>query len=176
MGLESYNILLLPENVSIIRENEYWKLCGASDISVNIIHEELDKLCSRKNQYPDYVLDGCIEIRVYEDKMLFQGLELRGCLSHLKGGAEECYQLYQLLNGKVPLDLFILNEKIEINNSNDLYDALCNMYSDKLKIFRKQYENIELKATCGDFYKEIKRRRRWYNKLLYHMKKKISGS
>lgn len=176
MGLESYNILLLSENVSSIREKEYWKLCGASDISVNIIHEELDKLCSRKDQYPDYVLDGCIEIRMYEDKMLFQGLELKGCLSYLKGGAEECYQLYKLLNNKVALNIFILNEKIEINNSNDLYDTLCSMYSEKLKIFRKQYENIELKATCGDFYKEIKRRRRWYNKLLYHMKKKIIGS
>lgn len=173
MGMESYNVTILPENVSIIRDNEYWILCGASDINIDIIHDRLARLCGRNNQCHEYVFNECIDVKVYEDNMQFQGLELRGCLSYLKGGSEECYNFYKLLGSELDLNIFIMNKKINIKNSDDLYNAICIMYSEKIEIFRKQYGNIELKMTSGGFYQEMKRRRRWYNKIFYFIKNRL---
>lgn len=173
MGMESYNILILPENVSIIRDNEYWRLLGASDVNIDIIYDRLAKLCGRSNQWHEYVFDQCIDVKVYEENMQFQGFELRGCLSYLKGGSEECYNFYKLLGSEIDLNVFIMHKKINIKNSDDLYNAICIMYSKQIEIFRKQYGNIELKVTSGGFYQEMERRGRWYNKIFYFIKNRL---
>lgn len=170
MGLESYNVTILPENVSIIRDKEYRRLCGASDINIGMIYDRLTKLCGGNNQRHKYVFNKCIDVMVYEDNMKFQGFELKGCLSYLKGGSEECYNFYKLLGSEVNLNIYILNKKINIKDSDDLYNAISTMYSEKIEIFRKQYGNIELKMTCGGFYQEMERRKRWYNKIFYFIK------
>lgn len=170
MGMESYNILILPENVNIIRDGEYWRLQGASDINIDIILDRLTKLCGRSYQRYEYVFNQCIDVKVYEDNMQFQGFELRGCLSYLKGGSEECHNFYKLLGSELDLNIFIMHKKINIKNSDDLYNAICIMYSEKIEFFRKQYGNIELKVTSGGFYQEMERRSRWYNKIFYFIK------
>ena len=65
----------------------------------------------------------------------------------------------------VPLNIFVLNELINIENENDLYETICYMYSEKINIFKKQYGDIELKVTSGNFYQEIRRRKKWYYKI-----------
>ena len=173
MGMESYNILMLPENVNIIRDDECWRLQGTSDINIDIILDRLTKLCGRSKQRHEYVFNQCIYVKVCEDNMQFQGFELRGCLSYLKGGSEECYNFYKLLGSELDLNIFIMHKKINIKNSDDLYNAIRIMYSEKIDIFRKQYGNIELKMTSGGFYQEMERRGKWYNKIFYFMKKQV---
>ena len=171
MGMESYNVLILPENVSIIRDDKYWRLGGTSEIDIHVINDELTKLCNKGNRHNEYVLNKCIDIKVYEDKAMFQGFELRGCLSFLKGGTQECFDFYKFWNGKLPLKLFIMNKMIDIESSIDLYNAIYDMYSDKIDIFRKQYGNIEWRISSSNFYSEMKKRKKWYNKMTYWFKR-----
>ena len=76
MGMESYNIMILPENVNIVREKEYWKLCGTTEIFVSVIENELKKLCINSSKNNEYILNQCVDIKMYKDTMLFQGFEL----------------------------------------------------------------------------------------------------
>ncbi len=165
MGMESYNIMLLPENVSIIREKEYWKLCGATEIYLNIIEDELKKLCMISNENNEYIFKECVDIKVYKEKMFFQGFEMRGCLSYLEG-INTCYEFYKFWKDIVPLNFYVLNQIINIENADDLYEIICNMYSEKIKIFKKQYGDVELRVTSGKFYREIRRRNKWYYKII----------
>lgn len=166
MGMESYNIMLLPENVSIVREKEYWKLCGATEIYINVIEDELKKLCINSSKNNEYILKECVDIKVYEKKMFFQGFELRGCLSYLEGGIKICYEFYKFWKDIVPLNFFVLNQIINIENENDLYETICYMYSEKIKIFKKQYGDTELRVTSGNFYHEIRKRNKWYYRII----------
>ena len=164
MGMESYNIMLLPKNINIKREDAYWKLCGTTDILLNAIEDDLEKLCIKVNKNKEYVFAQCIDVKLHGDKIFFQGFELRGCLSYL-AGVEACYNFYEFWKNKIPLNIFILNQIVNVESSNDLYETICYMYSEKIKLFNKQYGDIELKVTSGNFYREIKKRKRWYNKL-----------
>lgn len=165
MGLESYNIMILPKNVSIIRDNEYWRLCGTSEVRLNVIEDNMMKICRRTGKNAEYVLNKCLDIKLYEDKLFFQGFEIRGCLSYLKGGIEECYNFYEFWKDKIPLNIFVLNQLVKVESVNDLYEVICYMYSEKIKIFKNQYGDIELKVTSGNFYHKIKKRNKWYYKI-----------
>ena len=125
MGMESYNIMILPENVNIVREKEYWKLCGTTEIFVSVIENELKKLCINSSKNNEYILNQCVDIKMYKDKMLFQGFELGGCFSYLEGGVKICYEFYEFWKDIVPLNIFVLNELINIENENDLYETIC---------------------------------------------------
>ena len=63
------------------------------------------------------------------------------------------------------LNIFVLNQEVKVENFNALYEVVCFMYSEKIRIFKKQYGNIELKVTSGNFYDEIRKRKRWYYKI-----------
>lgn len=165
MGMESYNVMILPVNINIIKDKEYWKLCGNTEMNISAIEHELAKLCINSGKNNEYILNQCVDIKVYKENMQFQGFELRGCLSYLKGGVETCYDFYSFWKDIVPLNIFILNQMVKVENANDLYEVVCSMYSEKIKIFKKQYGDIELKVTSGNFYHEIKKRKRWYYKV-----------
>ena len=165
MGMESFNIMMLPENVSIVRDNEWWNLQGTAQVKVNIIRNQLSNICNIDNGNNEYIYNDCIDIKVYDNEQCFQGFELRGCLSYLEKGIEYCFNFYEYWKDKIPLKIYILNKPIDVQDSKDLYKIICDMYSEKINIFRKQYGNIEIKVTSGKFYNEIKKRSKWYYKL-----------
>ncbi|MDY4077768.1 MAG: hypothetical protein SOY42_03115 [Clostridium sp.] len=165
MGMESFNIMMLPENISISRNNDYWKLCGKTEIKLDVIEDDLVNMCIVTDKNNEYIFKQCIDIKVYETNKLFQGFEFRGCLSCLEEGVKACYDFYECWKEKIPLKIYVLNEEIKAKNCNDLYEVICYMYSEKIKIFKRQYGNIELKVTSGNFYNEIKKRKRWYYKI-----------
>ncbi len=49
-------------------------------------------------------------------------------------------------------------------------NLLRSMYNDKITIFQKQYGHVQFKVTCDEFYKEIKKRNKWYYKILHSNK------
>lgn len=173
MGIESFNIMILPKNVNIIRDGEYWRLCGTTEIAIESVENELKEMYNiRRKKREEYVMDECIDVKLYENEQCFQGFELRGCLSYLRGGIEVCYNFYEYWKDKIPMKVCILNQVVQVIDVSELYQTLCNMYSQKIKIFKKQYGDIELKTTSGSFYIEIKKRKRWYYRLFSNMLKR----
>ena len=163
--MESFNIMMLSENISINQNKEYWKLYGTTEINLDVIKDDLAKMCTVTSKNNEYVFKQCIDIKVYENNQLFQGFELRGCLSYLREGVKVCYDFYECWKEKIPLNIFVLNQEVKVENFNALYEVVCFMYSEKIRIFKKQYGNIELKVTSGNFYDEIRKRQRWYYKI-----------
>lgn len=170
MGMESFSIIALPYQVNIVKEEEYWYLKGSSEILSKEFESQLKSIGAIKYNSNDdeWILDDCIEMKEYKYNDFFQGLEIKGCLSYLRQGAELCYELLKKLDDKiVPLKVFILHEKVEFKDSEELYFHLNEKYNDKIRIFQKQYNSIELKVTCGNFYKEIEKRKKWYYKIFH---------
>lgn len=172
MGMESFSIIALPDGVDIIRDKEYRHLKGNSNIFFKDFELELGKLENivRRGEC-GWVLDDCIEIIVYNSNGFFQGIELKGCLSYLDDGVDLGYDFIEIIRKKiVSLKIYIFNREVEVGNSKQLCKLIKEMYSDKIAIFQKQYNDVKLKATCGEFYREMKNRKKWYYKLLHNKK------
>lgn len=167
MGMESYNIMLLPYNVQINRCQEYWTLCGSSDLPVSAINQIMDNLCKGNTNEEEYIFGDIIDVKLYSENDYFQGVEIRGCLSCIEEGVKKSYELYQFLNQMIPLDFYVLNQKVNVDNEKELYDRICWSYSEKIEWFRKQYGDKKILVTSGNFYNEIKKRRRWYYRIFH---------
>lgn len=168
MGMESYSITLLPSNVNIVRKSDYWHIEGCSGLPIRDFELALDKIGAERTGDAIWIINNCIELMQFSNNDFFQGLEVKGCLSYLEGGIDLCYDLIKLLNDNIlKTNVFVLNQMVEIENAQDLYNIVKSMYKDKITIFNRQYDNIELKVTCGEFYKEIEKKRKWYYKIFH---------
>lgn len=167
MGMESFNIMALAEEVKIVNDKEYWSLEGKSKFQSSVIDSIIKEFGAIRYNTYDWILDDCIEIKEYVKEGGFQGIEIRGCLAYLKEGVDLCYELINYMNKQVSLDVYIYNEKVEVKDSEQLYAYILQLYKGKIEIFIRQYGDIKLKVTSGNFYKEIKKRSSWSYKLLH---------
>lgn len=169
MGIESFNIMALPEEVNIVRDKEYWYLDGSSHLLVKNIERELDKIGAIKSGNGEWILEDCLEIKEYREEAFFQGFEVRGCLSCMQYGVNLFYEFFEVFNKSiVPLKVYIFNKEIIIEDAQQLYILIKTLYNEKISIFQKQYGDIEIKVTCSNFYNEVKKRKKWYYKLLHY--------
>lgn len=169
--MESFSIMALADEVSIMRKKEYRYINGSSNVPYKDFELELKKMSNVRKDGYIWLLDGYLEIIGYNFNGFFQGIELKGCLSYLNGGIDLCFEFIKIINNKItPLKIYILNQEVEIESSNQLCEFTKHMYNDKITIFQKQYGNVQLKVTCGEFYKEMKKRSKWYYKMLHHNK------
>lgn len=167
MGMESYNIMLLAHNVSIVKKHEYWGLSNYSDMSENTIKKAINQLCNCGMKENEYVFRDIIDVKVYCENNYFQGIETRGCISCLEEGIKRFYELYYKMNEIIPIHVYVLDQRIDIHNENELYDTICNLYSDKINLFKRQYGDEELIVSSGGFYNEINKRKKWYYKIFH---------
>lgn len=171
MGIESYNILILFQDVDIITNNGSWKLLGKSKYYISEITDILKSMQLENTYNNEWVYDKSIEIKIYEEDNYIQGVEIRGCFSYLEEGIVNCYIIIENINEVInQLSIYILNEKVWIENKDDLYNCICTKYKEKIEIFKKQYNNIKLKVTCGEFYYEIYKKKKWYRGLYKKIK------
>lgn len=170
MGVESFNIMALVEQASIVREKEYYFINGSSIVPYKNFELELEKLANKKDYF--WILDECIEIIGYHSNEFFQGMEIRGCFSYLDKGIDLCFELIDTISKKViPLKVYILNQEVEVENAGQLDEWIRLLYKDKITVFQKYYGNIQFKVTCSEFYKGIKKRNKWstINKFLKNL-------
>ena len=170
MGMESFNIMLLSENVSIVKGKEYWSLGGKSHLLLEEIEEQLGKNGAMKSGNSEWILEDCLEIKEYTEGIFFQGMEVRGCLSCMQYGVNLCYHLLKVLcNEGIVLKVYIFNQEIQVEDAQQLYQTVKMMYRDKIQIFEKYYGKSEIKVTCSNFYHEVEKRNKWYYKL-WHLR------
>lgn len=166
MGMESYSILLTAREVQIIQQGSCWGLEGKSNYYSNDLNKILKEMNMENTDDEEWVFDRCLELRIHSKDNYLQGIEMRGCLSYLEEGILSCYEIIKQIDKRtVPLDIYILNERVKITNFTELYQAICEAYKGKICIFKKRYKDIKLKITCKEFYKEIEKRKRWYYRL-----------
>lgn len=167
MGMDNFNITLLYDNVTVVRERGFWKLEGFSNYMLKEVHDYLIMMCDT-NKNGHHIYDECIDVRIHESRGWFQGFELVGCLSFLKGGVKDCWDFYEVWNRRVPLKIYVLNQEIEVKNSEELYEVVSEKYKEKIEIFKKSYGDIEVKATGSEFRKIINKQNNWLYRLLHH--------
>ena len=173
MGMESYSIMIVPKEVSLVCEEGYQKIIGRSEIDIVDVEEKLKSKVGQFVMNGRFIYDECLELFLYQQEGKLQALELKGCLSWLKEGVKNSFQLISYLQDEYgELDTYVLNKKIEYEKESELHQEICIAYNDKIAIFEKQYGNIELKATCGNFYKEVVKHTKWYYKILKGFKGK----
>ncbi|MBQ4069141.1 MAG: hypothetical protein IJC76_07790 [Lachnospiraceae bacterium] len=166
MGMESYSITVLLNGISIEYEDCYQKLIGESKVKTLNIEEKLriqglQHIHDVKWLYNDY-----LEMFIYHRNGDFQGIEIKGCLSCLREGIKDSFMLINNLRewyGKV--EIYVLGEKTEATKEEEFYKNVYELYKDKIRLFNKQYSNINLKVTCAEFYKELERQSKWYYKI-----------
>lgn len=171
MGMESYNITILAQGVSIEYENSYQKLIGYSMVDILDIEEKLRSIGMRCIQDTKWLFDDCLELYLYQKNGKLQGIEIKGCLSWLKEGVIDSFQIfnkYEEWYGE--FEVYILGEKVKCNSEEQLNAYIQESYKKKIDLFNKQYNNIELKVTCGEFYKEMRKRTKWYYKWFYRLR------
>ncbi len=81
---------------------------------------------------------------------------------------EDCWDFYEVWNRRVPLKIYVLNQEIEVKNSEELYEVVSEKYKEKIEIFKKSYGDIEVKATGSEFRKIINKQNNWLYRLLHH--------
>ena len=167
MGMESYNIMLLANSVSIVKNHEYCEIRCHSNLPKFKIKKLLVELCDCGINENEYIYREIVDVKVYFENNYFQGIEMRGCLSCVQEGIERCYELYNYIKMIIPLNFYVLNQMVDIKNEGQLYDTICNYYSEKINLFQKQYGDEELIASTRTFYKILKKRKRWYYKIIH---------
>lgn len=167
MGIESYNILVLFEDVTITTSSGSWKLLGKGKCYTSKLTDILKSMQMENSYDNEWIYDKSIELKIYDEESYIQGVEIRGCFSYLEEGIVNCYRIIKNINEVInPLSIFILNEKVCFETKDELYNFICTKYKEKIEIFKKQYNNITLKLTCSEFYTEVYKEKKWY-KLLY---------
>ena len=164
MGMESYNLLFLHENSRIVyKQQEYvWYVSGISDLPVSQIQGLLTETCSQVTE-DKWVFDECIDILIYHEDGWFQGLELRGCLAYFDKGIEHCYACYQRWSETIPLQIYIMNQPVQVADCGEFHDLVAEAYGEKIEWFRRVYGDIEWKVSSGGFYREHRKRQSlWY--------------
>ena len=171
--MESFNITGLVQGVLIEYENNYQKLIGSSEIDILDIKEKFKSLGMQYIQENKWIFDDYLEVYVYEKEGKFQGIEIKGCISWMKEGVKDSFQIVNKCKEWYgELDIYILGKKIWCDSKDGLDKYVQEAYKNKINLFNRQYGNVKLKVTCSNFYKEINRQNKWYYKLFYRFKRK----
>ena len=169
--MESYSITVLVKGVSIEYEDSYQKLIGSSEIDIWDTKEKLSSIGIQYIQDVKWIFDDYLEMYIYEKNEKLQGIEIKGCISWIKEGVKDCFQIVNRFKEWYgELEIYILGKKVWCHSEEELDKYVQEVYKNKIELFNRQYNDIKLKVTCGNFYKEIDIRNKWYYKLFHRSK------
>lgn len=171
MGMESYNVTALAKGVSYEFEDSYQKLIGSSEIDIFEVKDKLRSIGIQFIQDGRWIFEDYLELYIYEKNGKFQGMEIKGCISWIKEGVQDSFQIINKCKDWFgELEIYILGEKVPCHSEEEFDKYVQERYKNKIDLFNRQYNNIKLKVTCGNFYKEMNKRNRWYYKLFHRSK------
>lgn len=175
MGMESYSMTILAKGVSIEYEDSCQKLIGCSVVDVWNVEEKLRNIGMQYIQGAKWLLDNYLEVYIYQQNRKFQGIEIKGCISCMEGGVKDSFQIVKKCKEWYgEFEIYILGQKVRCDGEEQLKQCLQEAYETKICQFNKQYNNMKLKVSCGDFYKEMKKRTKWHYKLFHRFKRSVS--
>jgi hypothetical protein len=168
MGMESFFVTLLPENMEFCFQDSIRKVCGNSEIFEvdweKVLRDRKFSICKNESYL---ILDDCIEMEVARNREGSAYIILRGCFScfseSIKKMCSLIHCILNLINKEVKIDVLGETQKWENNSvSSAIYDS----YIEKYNAFRNSYGDVKLLVPPSRFYKE-------YEKLKNPLKKFI---
>ncbi|MDF2984758.1 MAG: hypothetical protein K0R50_268 [Eubacterium sp.] len=159
MGMESFFVTLLPENMEFCFQDNIRRVCGNS----NLFEMDWEAVLSNRNfsinKKESYlILDDCIEMEIEKNKEGSSYIVLRGCFSCFSESIEKMCCLIDyisnLVNKEVRVD--VLGESARWENS-DVSRTIFDSYIEKNNSFKRSFGDINLLVPPSRFYKEYEK-------------------
>mgnify|MGYP000377407454 CR=1 FL=1 len=159
MGMESFFVTILPEDMEFSFLDGMRSVCGSSDIlerDWEVILKNWSFSLSKRESY--YILDNCIEMEIERNKENSAYIVLRGCFSCFDESINKMSYLInyisKLANGKITID--ILGENVKWQQD-ILKRIIYNSYMEKNNAFNTNFGNVKLFVPPSRFYEEYKK-------------------
>ncbi|MBW7475182.1 hypothetical protein K0T92_10520 [Paenibacillus oenotherae] len=160
MGIESFYVNLLPENITRVQvESEFSNIGYIGDANVTISEfvnalstEEID--CNPLNQH-EYILNDSLYLTIHSEDLFVKEIALEGCFSWYENCAKEMYRVAILINNR------ILNVKLNFPNNRILIippdeQAFCQLIYERYRLkyegFIETYGQIEVKCLPRNYF------------------------
>jgi len=174
MGMESFFITILPENMDFCFSDGLRSVCGNS----NILELDWETILKSNNfsvskNDTKFILDDCLEMDIEKSNSGSAYIILRGCFACF----DECILemenfvalILNLTDKKIKID--ILGEFVKLEKAS-LDDVIRNSYKDKKNTFIHNFGNIRLHVSPSRFYKEYEKSKNPLKKFVYQIFKK----
>ena len=168
MGMESFFVILLPENMEFCFPDNIRRVCGNSS-AFEIDWEavlSVRKFYVYKNE-SYLILDNCIEMEIVRNREGSAYIVLRGCFSCFSQSIEKMCCLIDyissLVNKEIRID--ILGESVKWENSN-INKTIFNSYMEKYNSFKSSFGDINLLVPPSRFYKEYEKQKNPMKRLI----------
>ena len=172
MGMESFFVTLLPRDMEFCFQDNIRIICGKSDI----FEVDWETLLSNRNftirkKESFLILNDCIEIQIVRDREISPYIILSGCFSCFSESVKEICSIIDFISNVVNKDfrVDVLGNTHELseNIGSVIYDA----YREKYDAFKYTFGNIKLIAPPSRFYKDYKKMKNPFYKILRILKK-----
>lgn len=160
MGVESYFITFIPEEVKPNNSNGTIEFFGTSKIHISYVLECLKKqefnICQiKESDWCWYLINDSLVMRIEHQNMNVQAISLEGCFSWYKEGLHLCYDIASFINSeifsiKVYHPLGIMNE---LMSREEFIEHLLTINNKKYGEFIKLFGELKFKTSPEDFYK-----------------------
>lgn len=170
--MESYSLTILAPHIVIRKNKDYWEIEGESHILTEQVNNYFKTLDLMKNKDGVWEYDNIVEMHIMSKNKFFQGIEIKGCLGYFEEGMKICFDFINRFSENIiDVNVYVLNEPISKETLYMFYEETKAKYQEKIMIFKKQYGDINIKATCGQFYQKVFKRDKWYYKLFDSIKR-----
>lgn len=178
MGIESFNMSLLPYGVKYEKSGEYRILNGKSDIMVDIFQSKINdfpfKINLKRKEFLSYTVDDIFEILIQTNQENFiQGIEIRVCYACLDEGLNRIWDFIEYINKEVINSYiwFSFSDSIKIKNKSLFLDKCKEISQKRYEYFISIFGETNAPILSSDFYKW----RRKQNSVLQKLKNKLKG-
>lgn len=159
MGMESFFVTLLPQNMEFCFQDSIRSVCGNSKIfEVDweaILSNRNFSICKKESYL---ILDDCIEMEIARNREGSAYIILSGCFSCFSESIKKMSSVIEcisnLVNKEVKID--VLGETKRWEN-NSISSVIYNSYLEKYNAFKDNYGDVKLLVPPSRFYKEYKK-------------------
>lgn len=177
MGIESYNLTIIPKNIDSIIENNRIKYRGHTTFSIeDINHLVINSFNNTPIDCNSFNINDEVKITILTENNYYQGTILEASLSWFEESLVTVFEIIKCFN-KAINDHRIYNSlgldfHLTTFKDFELFVKKCNY--DKINNFKQYYTNCHFKSLPGDdFYNKRRLNALLINKVFKKLKKRI---
>jgi hypothetical protein len=160
MGLESYFLHLLPNEVTSVQVNEghgftSTTFAGKSPVAASVIIGKIETtLPSKLHCQNKLVVDDAIKVVISVEDGLFQKVTLIGCFAWYDEGLSLCYQIACVIDSCIEIQVYHqLTGRTPLKGEMEFQQTVKGIYQEQHQSFVQTFGHIRKKILPGkDFY------------------------